>query len=101
MTNPNSPTSFEKKLREELYKLQVFRTVPREHTNWWYKQNRIVEAISKLHEEEVTIYYYYDEAGVKYFTPSLEFAHARAEKYNSGVYGEKYLVDVIEPKETK
>jgi len=53
MTNPNSPTSFEKKLREELYKLQVFRTVPREHTNWWYKQNRIVEAISKLHEEEV------------------------------------------------
>jgi hypothetical protein len=53
MTNPNNPTSFEKKLREELYKLQVFRTVPREHTNWWYKQNRIVEAISKLHEEEV------------------------------------------------
>ncbi len=52
-------------------------------------------------KEEVTIYYYYDEAVVKYFTPSLEFAHARAEKYNSGVYGEKYLVDVIEPKETK
>ena len=52
-------------------------------------------------KEEATIYYYYDEKGAKYFTPSLEFAHARAEVYNSGVYGEKYLVDVIEPKETK
>ena len=52
-------------------------------------------------KEEVRIYYYYNQEGVKCYTPSIEFASARSESSDGNVYYETYMVDVIEDKKDK
>lgn len=50
-----------------------------------------------MKKEEVKIYNYTIQ-GVKYHTPSVEYAYARAEKFNTDVYYETYWVEVPEEK---
>ena len=50
-----------------------------------------------MKKETVKIYYYMVD-GVRYYTPNVLFAHARAEANSSDVYYETYEVDAIEEK---
>lgn len=50
-----------------------------------------------MKKETVKIYYYMVD-GVRYYTPNVLFAHARAESNDSEVYYETYEVDAIEEK---
>ena len=54
-----------------------------------------------MNKEEVKIYYYYGKDGMKYHTPSVEFASARAESNDGNVYYETYMVDVVVDKKDK
>ena len=47
-----------------------------------------------MKKEEVKIYYYYGTDGNRYYTPSVELAHARADFHGSSLYYETYTVDV-------
>lgn len=52
-------------------------------------------------KEEAKIYFYFDEKGTKYHTPSIELASARGNNADGSIYYETYMVDVIEDKKDK
>lgn len=51
-----------------------------------------------MKKEEVKIYYYYGQGGDRCYTPSVEYAHARADYFGSSVFYETYTVEVPEEK---
>ena len=54
-----------------------------------------------MKKEEVKIYFYYGQDGSRYYTSSVEFAHARAKVHGSNVFYETYMVDPLPEKEKK